>query len=59
MKQLYKLGSNRMIAILEKALQKVRDLKNLHRTAEAAEELEKSIIGGLSVMRSKWAEFVY
>ena len=38
------------------AIQKVRDkIKKFAPTKEAAEELEKSIFGGLSVMRSKWA----
>jgi len=37
-------------------IQKVRDkIKKLAPTAQKADEIEKSIIGGLSIMRSKWA----
>ncbi len=37
-------------------LTKVRDkIKKFAPNAQAAEELEKSIFGGLSVMRSKWS----
>ena len=54
------IDSNRMIAQfgdMDAALvQKVRDkIKKFAPNAQAAEELEKSIFGGLSVMRSKWA----
>ena len=54
------IDSNRMIAQFgdmdAAAIQKVRDkIKKFAPTKEAAEELEKSIFGGLSVMRSKWA----
>ena len=39
------------------AIQKVRDkIKQFAPTPQAAEELEKSIVGGLSIMRSKWSE---
>jgi hypothetical protein len=39
------------------AVQKVRDkIKQFAPTPQAAEELEKSIIGGLSIMRSKWSD---
>ena len=37
-------------------IQKVRDkIKKLAPNAQKADEIEKSIIGGLSIMRSKWA----
>ncbi len=54
------IDSNRMIAQFgdmdAAAVKKVRDkIKKFAPTKEAAEELEKSIFGGLSVMRSKWA----
>ena len=54
------IDSNRMIAQfgdMDAAMvQKVRDkIKEFAPNAQAAEELEKSILGGLSVMRSKWA----
>ena len=54
------IDSNRMIAQFgdmdAAAVQKVRDkIKKFAPNAQAAEELEKSIFGGLSVMRSKWA----
>jgi hypothetical protein len=54
------IDSNRMIAQfgdMDAAMvQKVRDkIKKFAPNAQAAEELEKSIFGGLSVMRSKWA----
>ena len=43
-------------AMDEAAIQKVRDkIKKFAPTADKAAELEKSIIGSLSVMRSKWA----
>ena len=39
------------------AIQKVRDkIKQFAPNPEKAAELEKSIIGGLSIMRSKWSE---
>ena len=39
------------------AKQRVRDgIRKFAPNAQAAEELEKSILGGLSVMRSKWSE---
>jgi hypothetical protein len=39
------------------AIQKVRDkIRQFAPTPQAAEELEKSIIGGLSIMRSKWSD---
>ena len=39
------------------AIQKVRDkIKQFAPNAEKAAELEKSIIGGLSIMRSKWSD---
>ena len=54
------IDSDRMIAQFgdmdAAAVQRVRDkIKKFAPTKEAAEELEKSIFGGLSVMRSKWA----
>ena len=54
------IDSNRMIAQFgdmdAAMIQKVKDkIKEFAPNAEAAEELEKSILGGLSVMRSKWA----
>ena len=54
------IDSNRMIAQFgdmdAAAVQKIRDkIKKFAPNAQAAEELEKSIFGGLSVMRSKWA----
>jgi hypothetical protein len=37
-------------------IQKVRDkIKKLAPNADKAAEIEKSIVGGLSIMRSKWA----
>ena len=43
-------------AMDEAAIQKVRDkIKKFAPTADKAAELEKSIIGSLSVMRTKWA----
>ena len=54
------IDSDRMIAQFgdmdANTIAKVKDkIKKFAPNAEAAEELEKSILGGLSVMRSKWA----
>ena len=54
------IDSNRMIAQFgdmdASVIQKVKDqIKKFAPNAQAAEELEKSILGGLSIMRSKWS----